>query len=291
MPAAPFRFTITQTRRALRAGVPAGRVREMRDGGSDRDEYRAEVKAAEARLVSVPLSDGTDALLAPELVAGFRGLDGDRDVIIVGWKNADGSEYRVPLTPCCHASASIDDSGEFYCKGCYGPADAKFGGEADPIVSHPTTPPLNTTDSAPAPADAATPTPQAAATAPKGTRMSRSKSLSAAEQYTAMGLTDPAVWTPAMNLAVKQKWSNLPVDVKVDDLRGRLASVEAPTVESLDALTQRLGTLDAAKAEHARLLRNAKVNAWRARNQIQAALDARELKFAAMRGKRQLVSA
>lgn len=100
-------------------------------------------------------------------------------------------------------------------------------------------------------------------------------------------------WTPAMQLAVKQKWSSLPVDEKVADLRDRLAAVKPATVPSVADLKAQLilegrdVVTDAdAEAEHKRLKRNAAVNAWRERNQLQAALDARELRFAAMRAKR-----
>lgn len=111
------------------------------------------------------------------------------------------------------------------------------------------------------------------------------KSQPAGEQFAALGI-DPADYTPAMTLAIKQRWSNLPVDKKVDELRAELAAVQTPAVTSVDALIQELGTRELAEAEHRRLKRNAAVNAWRVRNQLRAALDARDLKFAAMRAKR-----
>lgn len=115
----------------------------------------------------------------------------------------------------------------------------------------------------------------------------------AAAQFAALGIPETD-WTDAMRLAVKQKWSSLPVDAKVADLRARLASVETPAVPTIEALrlefraAGRAADLAAedAIAEHKRLKRNAAVTAWRARNQIQAALDAREAKFAALRAKR-----
>jgi hypothetical protein len=105
------------------------------------------------------------------------------------------------------------------------------------------------------------------------------KSTPAAEQFRAMGL-EPSEWTEPMKIAVKQRWSNLPVDAKVDELRAQIAAVApapVPTVEVLQA--QGFGTEDECRTEVARLKRNASVNAWRSRNQFQAALDARELKF------------
>ena len=106
----------------------------------------------------------------------------------------------------------------------------------------------------------------------------------AAEQFDALGLT-PKDWTPSMQMAVKQKWSNLEVDAKVDDLRQRIADVEpvpTPTPEILMA-SGFSADLDECTEEAKRLKRNATVNAWRTRTQLQAALDARELRFAKTR--------
>jgi hypothetical protein len=114
---------------------------------------------------------------------------------------------------------------------------------------------------------------------------------SALDAFASLGLTDQTVFTKAMALAVKQRWTDLPTDRKVDELRADLAVLEADgpaEVASVLALEGIGSGLDHAEAEkeHARLKRNAAVNHWRARNQIQAALDARDLKFAAMRAKR-----
>lgn len=114
----------------------------------------------------------------------------------------------------------------------------------------------------------------------------------AADAFIALGLTDQTAWTPAMHLAVKQRWTDLPLDVKVGELRDRIANLTAPevpdvgTVKANLILANRAEVSDAdAKAEHARLKRNAGVNAWRQRGQLQAALDARDLKFKALRAK------
>jgi hypothetical protein len=110
----------------------------------------------------------------------------------------------------------------------------------------------------------------------------------AAEQFADLGLTNPKHWTPAMELAVKQKWSNLPIGDKVDDLRAAIADVVTdvtPSPEMLQA-TGFSKDVDACRVEAARLKRNATVNAWRKRNQLQAALDAREMRYAAMRAAR-----
>ena len=109
----------------------------------------------------------------------------------------------------------------------------------------------------------------------------------AAAQFEALGLT-PKDWTPAMQMAVKQKWSNLPVDDKVDDLRQRIADVEPEPTPSPDILmaTGFSTKADECAEEAKRLKRNATVNAWRVRTQLQAALDARELRFAKVRAAR-----
>lgn len=117
------------------------------------------------------------------------------------------------------------------------------------------------------------------------------KQTPAAEQFAALGIAE-ADYTKAMTLAVKQRWSNLPVERKVADLRAELAAVEAPVVPTVDALRTALEAAGeplaqaAAEAEHARLKRNAAVTAWRAKNKLQAAIDARDIKFAALRAKR-----
>lgn len=119
------------------------------------------------------------------------------------------------------------------------------------------------------------------------------KQPTAAEQYQSLGLTDPAVYTPAMLLAIKQKWTGLPVDKAVAELRAAVAAVEqapVPTVPELKAQLILAGVNPCSDAdavlEQKRLKRNAAVNAWRTRNQLQAALDARDLKFAGLRAKR-----
>lgn len=114
----------------------------------------------------------------------------------------------------------------------------------------------------------------------------------AAEQFAALGIPEDD-YTDAMRLAVKQKWTGLPVDAKVADLRDQLAALKPTEVETPAQIKTRLILAGApvvtdaeVDVEHKRLKRNAAVNDWRARNQIQAALDARDAKFAALRAKR-----
>lgn len=102
----------------------------------------------------------------------------------------------------------------------------------------------------------------------------------AADQFAALGL-DPEEWTPAMKVAVSQKWTGLETDAKVSELQQRLDDHVRPTMD--DVLKDHPGVDD---AEAARLLRNRKVDSWRVRTRLQAALDARRLRFTKMRAAR-----
>lgn len=118
------------------------------------------------------------------------------------------------------------------------------------------------------------------------------KKTPAADQFRALGLTDETAWTDTMRLAVKQRWSGLPVDAKVADLRAQLAAIvpdPVPTAAALQAALEAAGeplAEQAAAAEHKRLKRNVAVDVWRRRGKVQAAIDARDLKFAALRALR-----
>lgn len=60
----------------------------------------------------------------------FRGFDAAGHRVVVGWMNADGSEYLVGLTKCCNAAVTACD-GEIVCKACYEEADPLLGGPAE----------------------------------------------------------------------------------------------------------------------------------------------------------------
>lgn len=121
------------------------------------------------------------------------------------------------------------------------------------------------------------------------------KQTPAADQFAGLGIT-PDQYTPAMQVAVKQKWSALRVDEKVADLRAAHAAVLLPPVPTVEEMLAEHAVVTGqpvtdddrtrAEAEVVRLRRNAAVNAWRERTKLQAALDARDLKFAALRAKR-----
>lgn len=180
------------------------------------------------------------------------------------------------LTLCCNASDKGVEDG-IACRSCYGMEeigmyhhrlpDGSWPSYVDFIVGTPWAP-------EPAPTESTNP-PEKEKRMPKKTP--------AAEQFAALNI-DPADYTPAMALAVKQKWSGLPIDKKVGELRDALAAVESPDVPTVDDLAAQ--GADDPEAERKRLVRNAKVHVWRQRNQIQAALDARDIRFKAMRAAR-----
>lgn len=90
--------------------------------------------------------------------------------------------------------------------------------------------------------------------------------------------------TPALEVAVKQKWT-LP-EGTMAELKAALAAVQMPTdLPSAEALYAANFHADkeACQAEAVRLVRNAKTNDWRQRTRLQAAIDARTAKFANVR--------
>ncbi len=216
-------------------------------------------------MTTFRFADGSARDLTPTDGLTVLGLDADGYVVVrlteLARQRNQPFVMDYALTACCQASAKGCD-GYIGCRACYAEVDPKLGGPPDPIV-HPVLP-----------------------DPPKETRMSRTAQPKPADQFRALGLTDETEWTPGMRLAVKQKWSGLPIDAKVDDLRAQLAAVQVEPVPAVDDLTKLIGDRDMAVAEHARLTRNAKVNAWRERGRLRAALEARELKFARLRAAR-----
>jgi hypothetical protein len=101
--------------------------------------------------------------------------------------------------------------------------------------------------------------------------------------------------TDAQRHALKQGWNLTDLlGLTVAELRARLAAVTPADVPSVvDLATQAPADLPMdelpstwAVKEHARLKRNAVTNAWRERMRLQAALDTRGAKYAALRAKR-----
>lgn len=117
--------------------------------------------------------------------------------------------------------------------------------------------------------------------------------LNRKQQITAELAALPEGATPAMQLAVKQRWNvKALLTLTVKQLEAQLAAVTVaatPTATEIAGLERNgkaMSDSDAAPireratAEAARLLANAKVNAWRERGKLQAALDTRKLAYA-----------
>lgn len=81
-------------------------------------------------MVSVPMADGNTYPVPASIAEKFRGLDDQRNVVIKGWDNADGTEYLIPLTRCCLATGKGMEFG-VGCRGCYNEVDPYFGGPAE----------------------------------------------------------------------------------------------------------------------------------------------------------------
>lgn len=218
----------------------------------------------------------------PADIDNVVGLDSEGRIVVDSFGSLTtakpkGDDFLFGLTLCCNAFDKGCEDG-VYCRSCYGD---------DAGAYH-----FRSTDGGFPTVDLIAPPTEKETTVSQPTR---TRKTPAAEQFAALGLTDEAAWSKAMQLAVKQRWSGLPVDVKVADLRAQLAAVtvaDVPSVDEMVAEAVALGgtdddaTREKAEAEHKRLKRNAAVNAWRERNQIQAALDARDLKFAGLRAAR-----
>lgn len=63
----------------------------------------------------------------------YRGRDHAGHRVVVGWMNADGTEYLVGLTKCCNAAVTCCDDGSTVCKACYQEADPLLGGPAEVV--------------------------------------------------------------------------------------------------------------------------------------------------------------
>lgn len=240
---------------------------------------------------TLTLASGATAEV-PANIDNVVGIDSEGRIVVDHFDaladDAKDGAFLFGLTLCCNASDKGVEDG-VVCRGCYGYDDTgayHFRRMDDPSC------PFPDVDLAVTPIPAAAP---AAPVTKKESTMSEKattkKSSGAAAQFAAMGIPE-SDWTDAMHLAVKQRWSNLPVDVKVDDLRASLADVKEPALPTVAELVAAgFDTEPQQKDEMARRKRNAKVQAWRARKQIQAALDARDLRFKAMRAKRSTTAA
>ncbi|MFD9701291.1 magnesium chelatase domain-containing protein [Lentzea sp. NPDC059081] len=88
-------------------------------------------RASPSRTVQLTLADGGLLYVSPVLASRVRGIDADGDVLVCDEDitRADGTEYLVPLTPCCHATGKGVTYSEtnVACRRCYQDVDPKYG--------------------------------------------------------------------------------------------------------------------------------------------------------------------
>lgn len=96
------------------------------------------------------LVDGRRVHARRRIADRVRGIDADGDLVVpLGEpgspiRHEDGTEYLMPLTPCCHASGKGAESRTgVVCRACYREVDGKYGG--------PSTVAVRVTGAAPAP--------------------------------------------------------------------------------------------------------------------------------------------
>ncbi|MCO1575541.1 hypothetical protein M8C13_07185 [Crossiella sp. SN42] len=85
--------------------------------------------------VELALANGKLVHVHPRIAGRVRGIDSDGDVLtplgdFTGRiRHIDGTDYLIPLTPCCHARAQGNnaDTG-MYCRACSGTVSAKYAG-------------------------------------------------------------------------------------------------------------------------------------------------------------------
>lgn len=95
-----------------------------------------------ADVVDIALADGRHRTVHTVFADRVRGVDADGDVLVpLGdsehpIRHDDGTEYLIPLTPCCHASGkgAPSDTG-VVCRGCYREVAPKYGGSSSLAVA------------------------------------------------------------------------------------------------------------------------------------------------------------
>lgn len=95
----------------------------------------------EPELVEITLEDGRRLHVRPALAGQLRGIDLDGDLVVpldptTPSYHSDGSEYLIPLTPCCHAGGKgAESSTGVVCRACYHEVDSKYGGTTTTAVT------------------------------------------------------------------------------------------------------------------------------------------------------------
>jgi hypothetical protein len=95
-----------------------------------------------ADVVDIALADGRHLTVHAVFADRVRGVDSDGDLLVPLGEPAhpihhdDGTEYLIPLTPCCHASGKGAESATgVVCRGCYREVDPKFGGPSSLAIA------------------------------------------------------------------------------------------------------------------------------------------------------------
>ena len=99
--------------------------------------------ANEPALVEITLRDGRRIRVRELIADQVRGVDADGDLVVgLGTpdspiRHSDGTDYLVPLTPCCaaHGKGSADSSTGVVCRACYREVDVKYGGPSAVTVN------------------------------------------------------------------------------------------------------------------------------------------------------------
>lgn len=91
--------------------------------------------------VELALEDGTYITVRAAIAHRIVGIDAERDPVVnLGEPGSpmhhdDGSEYLIPLTPCCNADGKgADVTTGVVCRACYAVVDIKYGGPSDVVV-------------------------------------------------------------------------------------------------------------------------------------------------------------
>jgi hypothetical protein len=91
--------------------------------------------------VELALEDGAHITVRAAIAHRIVGVDAERDPVArLGepdspMHHGDGSEYLVPLTPCCNADGKgADVSTGVVCRACYAVVDIKYGSPSELVV-------------------------------------------------------------------------------------------------------------------------------------------------------------
>lgn len=98
--------------------------------------------ASRSDMVDIPLVNGRHIQVRAGLADRVHGIDADGDALATlgepdhPIRHPDGSNYLVPLTPCCQADGKGSESATgVVCRACYREVDGKYGGHSTVAVA------------------------------------------------------------------------------------------------------------------------------------------------------------